>query len=81
MMSGVCLSSIEVVLSSQPLEEVTDADVGLQLKVSFVDKAVQRNARQAGKWGRPETTLSYFPFAAGESFKVRLEALTLTQSD
>ncbi|XP_037603093.1 galectin-related protein B [Sebastes umbrosus] len=64
--------SIEVILSSQPLEEVTDADVGLQLKVSFMDKAVQRNARQAGKWGRPETTLSYFPFAAGESFKMEI---------
>uniref|UniRef100_A0AAQ4NRR0 Galectin n=1 Tax=Gasterosteus aculeatus aculeatus TaxID=481459 RepID=A0AAQ4NRR0_GASAC len=71
-MSRVCPSSIEVILSCEPEEEDTDADVGFQLKVSFMDKAVQRNARLAGEWGRPETTLSYFPFAPGESFKVRL---------
>ncbi|KAI4787519.1 hypothetical protein KUCAC02_036415 [Chaenocephalus aceratus] len=44
----------------------------MELKVSFTEKAVQRNARVAGKWGRPETTLSYFPFAAGESFKMEI---------
>lgn len=66
----VCLFSIELILSSAPLEEDTDGDVGLQLKVNFPDKAVQRNARLAGKWGKPETTLSFFPFAPGESFKV-----------
>uniref|UniRef100_A0A8C2WKT6 Galectin n=1 Tax=Cyclopterus lumpus TaxID=8103 RepID=A0A8C2WKT6_CYCLU len=65
-------NSMEVVLSSEPQDEDTDGDVGLQLKVSFVDKAVHRNARLAGKWGRPETTLSYFPFAAGESFKMEI---------
>lgn len=66
----MCLFSIELILSSAPLEEDTDGDVGLQLKVNFPDKAVQRNARLAGKWGKPETTLSFFPFAPGESFKV-----------
>ncbi|XP_059209438.1 galectin-related protein A-like [Centropristis striata] len=64
--------SIEVILSSAPQEEETEGDVGLQLKVSFMDKAVQRNARLAGKWGRPETTLSFFPFAPGESFKMEI---------
>ncbi|KAI9537730.1 hypothetical protein NQZ68_022392 [Dissostichus eleginoides] len=64
--------SMEVVLSCAPQEEDEEADVGLQLKVSFTEKAVQRNARVAGKWGRPETTLSYFPFAAGESFKMEI---------
>ncbi|KAA8581821.1 hypothetical protein FQN60_008561 [Etheostoma spectabile] len=58
--------------NSEPQEEDSEGDVGLQLKVSFMDKAVQRNARMAGKWGRPETTLSYFPFAPGESFKMEI---------
>lgn len=62
--------SIEVTLSSKPQEEDTEGDVGLQLKVSFMDKAVQRNARLAGKWGPSENTLSFFPFAPGEAFKV-----------
>ncbi|KAM6917587.1 galectin-related protein B [Lycodopsis pacificus] len=64
--------SIEVILSSEPQEEDADGDVGLHLNVNFMDKAVERNARLAGKWGRPETTLSYFPFAPGESFKMEI---------
>ncbi|XP_032403246.1 galectin-related protein B isoform X2 [Xiphophorus hellerii] len=61
--------SIEVTVSCKPQEEEAEADVGLQLKVSFMDKAVQRNARLAGKWGPCENTLSFFPFAPGEAFK------------
>lgn len=61
---------MEVTLSSAPQEEDSEGDVGLQLQVNFVDKAVQRNARLAGKWGQAENTLSFFPFAPGESFKV-----------
>lgn len=57
-------------LSSTPQEEDAEGDVGLQLQVNFLDKAVQRNARLAGKWGQAEKTLSFFPFAPGESFKV-----------
>lgn len=57
-------------LSSAPQEEDSEGDVGLQLQVNFVDKAVRRNARLAGKWGQAENTLSFFPFAPGESFKV-----------
>lgn len=68
---SLCRHSIEVTLSSAPQEEDTEGDVGLQLKVNFPDKAVQRNARLAGKWGPAENTLSFFPFAAGESFKVK----------
>ncbi|XP_029972848.1 galectin-related protein B [Salarias fasciatus] len=66
--------SIEVTLSSKPEEEEedTEGDVGLQLKVSFMDKAVQRNARLAGKWGPSENTLSFFPFAPGEAFKMEI---------
>ncbi|XP_056152447.1 galectin-related protein A-like [Lampris incognitus] len=64
--------SIEVTVACAPPEEDTESDVGLQLKVSFLDKAVQRNARLAGKWGPSENTLSFFPFAPGESFKMEI---------
>lgn len=66
----LCLTSIEVILSSAPQREDTEGDVGLHLKVNFMDKAVHRNARLAGQWGQAENTLSFFPFAPGESFKV-----------
>uniref|UniRef100_A0AAZ1Y0F8 Galectin n=1 Tax=Oreochromis aureus TaxID=47969 RepID=A0AAZ1Y0F8_OREAU len=66
--------SIEVTLSTKPQEEETEGDVGLQLKVNFRDKAVQRNARLDGKWGSSENTLSFFPFAPGESFKVKFDS-------
>ncbi|XP_029981762.1 galectin-related protein B [Sphaeramia orbicularis] len=64
--------SMEVTVSCQPQEEDTEADVGLQLKVSFMDKAIHRNARLNGKWGPSENTLSFFPFAPGESFKMEI---------
>lgn len=48
-----------------------EGDVGLQLMVKFTEKAVVRNSRVNGKWGTSESILSFFPFAAGESFKVR----------
>lgn len=64
--------NIEVIVSSKPEEEDTEGDVGLQLKVSFMDKAIQRNARLAGKWGSSENNLSFFPFAAGEPFKMEI---------
>lgn len=69
----VYVCSIEVTLSTKPQEEETEGDVGLQLKVNFRDKAVQRNARLDGKWGSSENTLSFFPFAPGESFKVKVK--------
>ncbi|CDQ91000.1 unnamed protein product [Oncorhynchus mykiss] len=62
--------SMVVSLSSDPVEEDFEGDVGLQVKVNFLAKAVQRNARLAGNWGTSENTLSFFPFAAGEPFKV-----------
>ncbi|KAJ0063086.1 hypothetical protein NL108_012036 [Boleophthalmus pectinirostris] len=65
--------SMEVLVSSQPREEEgaegAEGDVGLQLKISFKEKAIQRNARLNGKWGPAENTLSFFPFASGEPFK------------
>ncbi|XP_072313145.1 galectin-related protein B isoform X1 [Eucyclogobius newberryi] len=65
--------SMEVLVSSQPRdEEGAEGDVGLQLKISFKEKAIQRNARLDGKWGPAENTLSYFPFASGEPFKMEI---------
>lgn len=65
---------MEVLVSSPPQEEEEGAegDVGLQLKISFKEKAIQRNARLSGKWGSAENTLSFFPFAAGEPFKMEI---------
>ncbi|XP_051504375.1 galectin-related protein A-like [Myxocyprinus asiaticus] len=53
-------------------DEETEGDVGLELKVNFPEKAVLRNARLSGQWGASETALSFFPFAAGESFKMEI---------
>ncbi|KAG7466119.1 hypothetical protein MATL_G00161550 [Megalops atlanticus] len=55
-----------------PPQDDTESDVGLQLTVSFQDRAVLRNARLAGQWGVSENALSYFPFAAGEPFKMEI---------
>ncbi|XP_072532847.1 galectin-related protein A [Salminus brasiliensis] len=53
-------------------DEEEEGDVGLQMTVSFAEKAVRRNSRMSGKWGTCESTLSFFPFAAGESFKMEI---------
>ncbi|XP_012678458.1 galectin-related protein A-like [Clupea harengus] len=53
-------------------EEDREGDVGLQVTVSFGEKAVLRNARLEGKWGPSENALSYFPFTAGEPFKMEI---------
>ncbi|XP_070296451.1 galectin-related protein B [Salvelinus sp. IW2-2015] len=71
--------SMVVSLSSDPVEEDFEGDVGLQVKVNFLAKAVQRNARLAGNWGTSENTLSYFPFAAGEPFKLLDRVISVHQ--
>ncbi|XP_018583234.1 galectin-related protein A [Scleropages formosus] len=63
--------SMVVSLSCQPQDDA-EGDVGLQVTVSFPDRAVLRNARLAGQWGPSENALSYFPFAAGEPFKMEI---------
>lgn len=62
-----------VTVSCPPREgdEEQEGDVGLQLTIKFPERAVIRNYRLNGKWGTEESNLSFFPFAAGESFKVR----------
>lgn len=62
-------------LASHPDADDTESDVGLQVTVSFTERAVVRNARLSGQWGISENALSYFPFAAGEPFKVSSPAL------
>ncbi|MGH0132476.1 UNVERIFIED_CONTAM: hypothetical protein FKN15_049162 [Acipenser sinensis] len=47
-----------------------ETDVGLQLSVSFQDRSVARNARVCGEWGAAEKNIPYFPFSAGETFKI-----------
>uniref|UniRef100_A0A8C1YJP9 Galectin n=1 Tax=Cyprinus carpio TaxID=7962 RepID=A0A8C1YJP9_CYPCA len=56
-------------------DEEIEGDVGLELKVNFSQKAVLRNARLSGQWGVSETALSFFPFAPGESFKVKSQSV------
>ncbi|XP_062850970.1 galectin-related protein A-like isoform X2 [Trichomycterus rosablanca] len=58
--------------SQEEGEEVQEGDVGLQLTVIFPEKAVIRNSRMDGKWGTSERTLSFFPFAIGEPFKMEI---------
>ncbi|XP_028853143.1 galectin-related protein A [Denticeps clupeoides] len=53
-------------------EEDQEVDIGLQVTVTFAEKAVVRNARLAGKWGPSENALSFFPFATGEPFKMEI---------
>ncbi|KAI1895234.1 hypothetical protein AGOR_G00104210 [Albula goreensis] len=63
--------SMVVALVCQPQDDA-ESDVGLQVTVSFPERAVLRNARLGGKWGVSENALSYFPFAAGEPFKMEI---------
>ncbi|RXM97624.1 Galectin-related protein [Acipenser ruthenus] len=49
-----------------------ETDVGLQLSVSFQDRSVARNARVCGEWGAAEKNIPYFPFSAGETFKMEI---------
>ncbi|KAK3554628.1 hypothetical protein QTP70_030019, partial [Hemibagrus guttatus] len=67
--------NLMVTLSCSPRgdgDEEQEGDVGLQLTIKFTEKAVIRNSRVNGKWGTSESILSFFPFAAGESFKMEI---------
>lgn len=63
-----CFFSFSVTLLCDPVD--ANKDVGLLFTVNFSDKSITRNARIAGKWGREEKTIPYFPFMAGDTFKV-----------
>ncbi|KAK4822405.1 hypothetical protein QYF61_015094, partial [Mycteria americana] len=62
--------SFSVTLLCDPVD--ANKDVGLLFTVNFSDKSITRNARIAGKWGREEMTIPYFPFTAGDTFKMEL---------
>ncbi|XP_009632473.1 galectin-related protein A isoform X4 [Egretta garzetta] len=62
--------SFSVTLLCDPVD--AHKDVGLLFTVNFSDKSITRNARIAGKWGREEKTIPYFPFTAGDTFKMEL---------
>ncbi|KAM9477503.1 galectin-related protein B [Clarias gariepinus] len=67
--------SMMVTLSCPPRgegDEEQEGDVGLQMTIKFMEKAVVRNSRVSGKWGTSEGIISFFPFAAGESFKMEI---------
>ncbi|XP_025035686.1 galectin-related protein A-like isoform X1 [Pelodiscus sinensis] len=59
--------SFAVTLLCDPLD--ASKDIGLLLAVNFSEKSITRNALIAGKWGREEKTIPYFPFTAGDTFK------------
>ena len=63
-----CCFSFSVTLLCDPVN--ANKDIGLLFTVNFSDKSITRNARIAGKWGREEKTIPYFPFTAGDTFKV-----------
>ncbi|XP_053130546.1 galectin-related protein A-like isoform X2 [Hemicordylus capensis] len=62
--------SFSVTLLCDPMD--ASKDVGLLLAVSFMEKSIVRNSCIAGKWGKEETTIPYFPFTPGDSFKMEL---------
>ncbi|KAE8587813.1 hypothetical protein XENTR_v10022120 [Xenopus tropicalis] len=49
-----------------------DQDVALLLRVNFQDKSVVRNSKFAGIWGKEEGKIPYFPFTAGDNFKMEI---------
>ncbi|KAI1237820.1 hypothetical protein IHE44_0013907 [Lamprotornis superbus] len=62
--------SFSVTLLCDPVD--VNKDIGLLFTVNFSEKSITRNARIAGKWGREEKTIPYFPFTAGDTFKMEL---------
>ncbi|XP_028581528.2 galectin-related protein A-like isoform X1 [Podarcis muralis] len=62
--------SFSVTLLCDPMD--ANLDIGLLFAVSFLEKSIVRNSRIAGKWGKEEKTIPYFPFTTGESFKMEL---------
>lgn len=66
-------SSFSVTLLCDPVD--ANKDVGMIFTVNFSEKSITRNARIDGKWGIEEKNIPYFPFIAGDTFKVILGVL------
>ncbi|XP_026526938.1 galectin-related protein A-like isoform X1 [Notechis scutatus] len=64
--------SFSVTLLCEPKDDHATRDIGLLLVVSFSEKSIVRNSQIAGKWGKEEKTIPYFPFTAEDSFKMEL---------
>nr|XP_033808233.1 galectin-related protein B-like isoform X2 [Geotrypetes seraphini] len=65
--------SFVVSLLCSPIDSIKDAsDIGLQLIVNFKDKSVSRNAKISQEWGTEEKSILYFPFTAGDNFKMEI---------
>ncbi|XP_070615294.1 galectin-related protein A-like [Erythrolamprus reginae] len=64
--------SFSVSLLCDPKDDHTTKDIGLFFVVNFCEKSIVRNSQIAGKWGKEEKTIPYFPFTAGDSFKMEL---------
>uniref|UniRef100_A0A6J0U4A0 Galectin n=1 Tax=Pogona vitticeps TaxID=103695 RepID=A0A6J0U4A0_9SAUR len=64
--------SFSVTLLCDPIDGHASKDIGLSLIVSFTEKSIVRNSRIAGKWGKEERTIPYFPFTPEDSFKMEL---------
>lgn len=60
--------SFSVTLLCDPVD--ANRDVGMMFTVNFSEKTITRNARIDGKWGIEEKNIPYFPFIAGDTFKV-----------
>ncbi|XP_064411374.1 lectin, galactoside-binding-like b [Latimeria chalumnae] len=48
------------------------ADVAIELRATFTDKHVLRNACVSGEWGEEESTIPYFPFIPDQPFRIEI---------
>ncbi|XP_075699372.1 galectin-related protein A-like [Rhinoderma darwinii] len=60
--------TVSLLCSPKDAEE----DVALLLTVNFQDRSITRNAKFAGIWGAEEKKIPYFPFNAGDNFKMEI---------
>ncbi|XP_053332901.1 galectin-related protein isoform X1 [Clarias gariepinus] len=47
-------------------------DVALELSARFEDRQLLRNAHVGGSWGDEETAIAFFPFLAGQPFRLEI---------
>ncbi|XP_062866517.1 galectin-related protein [Trichomycterus rosablanca] len=47
-------------------------DVALELTARFEDRRLLRNAHVSGSWGEEETAITFFPFIAGQPFRLEI---------
>ncbi|MCJ8748188.1 hypothetical protein PDJAM_G00162000 [Pangasius djambal] len=47
-------------------------DVALEVSARFEDRQLLRNAHVSGSWGEEETAIQFFPFLAGQPFRLEI---------